>query len=245
MNREITGVVVREQASGENGKLLYVLTKSEGVLLVNAKGAKKISASYLKSVQLFAYSKMLIYDKNGYLTLTEATLIESFYYIRKDILALATASYICDVASLCSIPSQDEGILKLLLNTLYALNNSLASYKKIKSVFEYELCIMIGFALEASECENCGKPAYLYSFIDNAFFCKDCREHISGSFICLNSFILKALEYLNNCPLQKMLFFELDEDSMQVFHEFCEKYLIYNTDIKPKTLDFINSLEEM
>ena len=93
MNRTFDGVVIREQQSGENGKTLSVLTENDGVVSVSASGARKITASYLKSAQLFAYSHMTVYDKNGHLTLTEAELIEGFYYIRKDLLSLAFASY--------------------------------------------------------------------------------------------------------------------------------------------------------
>ena len=58
MQHKVRGLVVRESPKGESGKLLTVLTERDGVITVNAKGVRKISAAYLKSAQLFALSDM-------------------------------------------------------------------------------------------------------------------------------------------------------------------------------------------
>ena len=85
MRHKIKGIVIREVPKGETSKLLTVVTSSLGVITVNAKGVRKLSSPYLKSAQLFAFSDMLIYDKNGFYTLSEASLIADFYPIREDI----------------------------------------------------------------------------------------------------------------------------------------------------------------
>ena len=144
MNRTVNGIVIREKPLGEKGKLLYVLTQYEGVIAVKATGAKNISASYLKSAQLFAYSELNIYDKNKHYTLTEAKLIESFYDLRKDVSVFALASYICELALLTAVPS-DDGILRLLLNCLYALSINLSGRDTIKA-YSNTGCLCLGLS---------------------------------------------------------------------------------------------------
>ena len=85
MRHKIKGIVLREQPKGESSKLLTILASDLGIITVNAKGVRKISSPYLKSAQQFAFSDMLLYEKNGFYTLTEAALIADFYTIREDI----------------------------------------------------------------------------------------------------------------------------------------------------------------
>ena len=141
MDRKFKGIVIKEKPSGEKGKLLYILTESEGVVQVTATGARSISASYLKSVQLFAYSELSVYEKNGRMTLTEATLLESIYGIRSDLSSFAVSSYMAELCFLVST-AQNDGVLSLFLNCLYALSKSLAESRMVKAVFEYRLCLI-------------------------------------------------------------------------------------------------------
>ncbi len=241
MDRKFKGIVIKEKPSGEKGKLLYVLTESEGVLQINATGARSISASYLKSVQLFAYSELSVYEKNGRRTLTEATLIESFYGIRSDLSALAVASYMAELCFLVSI-AENDGLLSLFLNCLYALANSLAETRMIKAVFEYCLCVTLGFAPDFSGCISCGKEGGLFSFAESAVFCRDCLPEGEDCFE-LGRAAVKALNYLNRCAKNKILSFSLEGADKDSFCEFCEKYLLYAADVSPKTLSFYKEIE--
>lgn len=241
MNRQFKGIVIKEKASGEKGKLLYVLTESEGVLQVTATGARSISASYLKSVQLFAYSELSVYEKNGRMTLTEASLIESFYGIRSDLSAFAAASYMAELCFLVSV-AENDGVLSLLLNCLYALANSLAETKMIKAVFEYRLCLVLGLAPDFSGCMGCGKKGNLFSFAESGLFCRECLPQGEECFE-LGDAAVRALDYLNRCARNKILSFSIGGGDKESFCEFCEKYLLYAADITPKTLDFYKEIE--
>jgi DNA repair protein RecO (recombination protein O) len=242
MNRVVRGIVIKEKQSGEKGKLLYVLTQNEGVVVLAATGARNISASYLKSVQLFAYSDLTVCDKNGHLTLTEAVLIESFYNLRNDIATFALASYISELAYLSAVPS-DDGILRLLLNCLYALSNGLSDTETVKAVFEYRLCLSLGLAPDFSCCAICGEKGDRFDFGESALFCGECAPDPEGSFM-LEEGTIGALNYLNSCPPGKILSFNLSGNPKKVFCEFCEKYLITASDLRPNTLDFYKKLQE-
>lgn len=236
MNRTVNGIVIREKPLGEKGKLLYVLTQYEGVIAVKATGAKNISASYLKSAQLFAYSELNIYDKNKHFTLTEAKLIESFYDLRKDVSDFALASYICELALLTAVPS-DDGILRLVLNCLYALSKNLSGRDTIKAVFEYRLCLCLGLEPDFSGCAICGVKGNLFDFEESALFCAECAPDAERC-ISLDEKAVEALNYLNTCPPGKILSFSIKGEPEAAFCRFCEDYLINAADLKPATLDY-------
>ena len=67
MRHKIKGIVLREAPKGETSKLLTVLSADRGVITVNAKGVRKLSSPYIKSSQQFAFSDMLLYEKNGFM----------------------------------------------------------------------------------------------------------------------------------------------------------------------------------
>ena len=97
-----------------------MITEYNGVITVNAKNARKISAGYLKSTQVFAYSNMLLYNKNGYYTLLEAELNNDFYSLREDIETFAFATYACETVAAVTTEGEDgKTLLSFLLNTLF------------------------------------------------------------------------------------------------------------------------------
>lgn len=239
MDLSFNGIVVREAPNGEKGKLLYILTETLGVVTVVAKGARNISASYLKSAQLFAYSTFTVYEKNGFRTLTEAALIEGFYGIRKDILALAFASYACESCSVTAVP-EDSLNLRLLLNTLFAASNSLAPIPVIKAVFEFKLCCTLGFLPELNNCADCANQPVGF---DYSTFCVVCASHYNkASCVPMSAPLLKALRFIRDVDFSRMLAFTTDTETYRSLFEFCEKYFLLSTDIHPKTLDFLKSI---
>ena len=241
MSETFPGIVIREMPSGESGKLLYVLTADRGVVRINATGARKLTASYLKSVQLFAYSKLTVYEKNGRMTLTEAELIESFYYIRKELVALAFASYACEMAYISAVPD-DSSVMRLLLNTLYAVANAVAPVNIIKAVFELKLCCVSGLMPDIDDgCAVCGDEA--------AGFCikelePRCTVHADsgGGFIPLCTAARRMVTYVCGADYSKMLAFRASPDATEEFCAFCEAFMTASMEVNPKTLQFYREI---
>ena len=224
MNETFPGIVIREMPSGENGKLLYVLTADRGVVRINATGARKLTASYLKSVQMFAYSRLTVYEKNGHMTLTEAELIEGFYYIRKDLVALAFASYACEMAYISAVPD-DSSVLRLLLNTLYAVSNAIAPINIIKAVFELKLCCVSGLMPDIED------------------GCAVCGDAVSGGeFIPLCAAARRIVSFVCGADYSKMLSFRASPDAIEDFCAFCESFMTASMEVNPKTLQFYREI---
>ncbi len=241
MNRTFQGIVVREASQGENGKLLWVLTADYGIVHVLATGAKRLTASYLKSVQLFAYSKLTVYEKNGRMTLTEAELIESFYSIRKDLNALAFASYACEMAALSAVPD-DSSTLRLLLNTLYAAANELSAIPLIKAVFELKLCCISGLMPDLEDaCTQCGNTSEGFNVIDMEPRCH-LHKGREGGYMPLCPAAKKIASFVCAADLSRMLSFKASPDAAADFCIFSEAFAVASLGVNPKTLQFYNEI---
>ncbi|HOJ48276.1 MAG TPA: DNA repair protein RecO [Bacillota bacterium] len=250
MHHKVKGIVIKESPYGENGKLLTVLTELDGVLLVKAKGARSILASNLKSVQLFACSNMLLYQKNTSYTLVDAELIDDFYALRDNIDSFALASYCCEVAGSVAVRGADNSSnLQLLLNTLYAVSRGMISVKFAKAVFEFRLACILGFTPEISECAGCGSPletkkAGFLDIEDGVMLCAACKEspEAAGRMIPVSPSVYDALRYISGAKSGRIFSFLIDENALDELAKLSEAYLHLRLDKKYKTLDFLKTI---
>ncbi|HAN21696.1 MAG TPA: DNA repair protein RecO [Clostridiales bacterium] len=255
MHHKIKGIIIRENAQGESSKLLTVLTELDGVILVKAKGARNISATNLKNVQLFACSNMLLYLKNESYTLVDAELIEDFYAVRENIESLALASYLCEVAGSVSVRGSDNSaVLQLLLNSLYALSRGMATLKHIKAVFEVRLASILGFEPEINNCDACEKTldSVKNRVLDpenGVFMCEECSDELIESgevdkkgIFSVSQSIFDAFKYIFGAKSNKIFSFSLGEKDLDELNTLSEIYLHLRLDRKYKTLDFLKTL---
>jgi len=246
MHHKVKGIVIREKAQGESSKLLTVITELDGVITVKAKGARSISASNLKSVQLFAFSNMLLYYKNGFYTLVDAELIEDFYGVREKIESFALASYCCEVAgSVATKDSENGNNLQLLLNTLYVLTKDIIRIKQVKAVFEFRLAVILGFEPDIAGCDSCGnKLTALPKFLDaenGVFLCGLCAVE-SPQLMPVSQSCYDALKYIISAKSNKIFSFSLSDNALDELNGITEMYLHIRLEKKYKTLDFLKQL---
>ena len=248
----VNGIVIKEQSHGEQGKLLTVITEYNGVITVNAKNARKISAGYLKSTQVFAYSNMLLYNKNGYYTLLEAELNNDFYSLREDIETFAFASYACETVAAVTTEGEDgKTLLSFLLNTLFICGKNVLPVSQQKAIFEFRLAVLCGFLPELEYCQFCGEPLESiknksFDLSEGAICCTACTVEEGEnplSWKPISDGCYKALHHIAFAQGAKLYAFRTDENTLRELGEITEKYLIPRLEKKIKSLEFFHSLE--
>ncbi len=249
MHHKLKGIVIRESPKGETSKLLTVLTSSLGVITINAKGVRKLTSPYLKSAQLFAFSNMLLYEKNGYFTLSEAALITDFYPLSKDIKDYSLACYFADVSAFFSIPGEESAkILRLILNSLYALEKDVAPIEIVKAAFELRICAECGFFPDVSNCFDCGRELvdkdFLFNVNEGMAFCFDCGR-TNRECTMLSASVGKAISHITESELSKFISFRIGESDMKKLSVVAEKYLLARAERGFKTLSFYKHCEDL
>lgn len=246
MRHKTKGLVIREAPKGETSKLLTVLTPDLGVITVNAKGARKLSAPYLKSTQLFAFSDMLLHVKNGFYTLSEASLVTDFYSLSKDIVRYSLACYISDVASAFAVPGEEgASVLRLLLNSLYALENEKASAELIKSAFELRLCAECGFYPEVSVCAECDNELEnipsVFNAVEGVALCLECAS-VGGDNYPVSPSVCKAMKHITESELSRFISFRIGADDQKTLSVIAERFMLVRAERGFKTLSFYKQL---
>ncbi len=249
----VKGLVLKASDLGENDKILTIMTEDKGKISASVKGGKSLKSKFMSVSEPFTYASFGLRRSTKYFYLFDSELIDDFYPIREDLIKVSLASYICDIANELSLEGvEDNALLKLTLNALYALAYKDHEPEKVKAAYEFKSAVVSGYMPEISFCSVCHREPEDDSFIDAAsgtLICSDCmtlpseKTGITSSSVILplSKATLSALRFLEEAPIQRFLSFTLKDD-MKLLSNFCEKYLSCHLEKDFYTLGFYKSL---
>ena len=242
----VDGLVIRESSVGDHDKLITLLTADKGQLRVMAKGARSPRSKIGAATQLFSYGNYELYAKGELYWVRGASLNESFFGLRTRVDALFLASYLCEVA--CEITGEGvpaEEVLRMTLNSLYAIDKQLKPTEQIKAVYELRAAGLSGYMPDLHACERCGEVHPVYSYLDvmnGALICRDClaRRPVTVDepdqvnelgertlLLPMSYSVLSAVRYVLSAPPAKMFSFAIkSEEDMVDFTRVGENYLL-------------------
>lgn len=241
------GLIIKEQNIGENDRLVYVLTKSNGVIKAFVKGAKNIKNQKCAATSLLAYSKLTIYKGKESYTIGEAQSIKIFHKLRGDITKMCLAQYFCELALvICPREQKAEKFLSLVLNSLYLLSEDKRSGDLIKPCLEMRLASLSGYMPDLLMCSVCGK----YQTEQMCFFprlgileCKECRTDTNEYAIMLSSSELTALRHTVYADDDKLFSFSLTQECLRTLNDASESYIKFIFEHDFKTLIFYKTIK--
>ena len=79
------GLIIKEQNIGEQDRLVFALTKSNGVLKAFVRGAKNIKNQKCAATSLLSYSRLTIYKGRDSYIIGEARSIRIFSKLRNNV----------------------------------------------------------------------------------------------------------------------------------------------------------------
>ena len=256
MTYELSGLVVRTVDLSGSDKLLTILTAERGLVTAVANGSRSLKSRYLAATQQFCYAKFLFEMRGERFWVRDVELIESFYDLRLDIVATALAHYVCEVAADVTVPEQPEpAILRLALNTLYAIATGRYSLPLVKAAFEFRAAAILGYFPELSACATCGAAEgdMMLDVMNGSLICSSCHTAIQGqiptseddfaartrALLCiLTPAVRAALVYLITCPPERVFSFRIGDEDMRHLSHAAEEYLLNHLERGFRTLQF-------
>lgn len=240
------GIVLRQTQTKEADKILTVLTAERGRIAVIARGARRKNSKLAAASELLAFSELVIYEQRGWFMLDEASTLELWNGIRKDIELLALASYFAEMAEAVTDEGESAGeILSLVLNALYALDTLKKPPELVKAAFELKLLALSGYEPLLGECAVCGREAPaepLFDVAQGVVLCRDCALSAAARSLPLDPGALAAMRHVVGAEQKRMLAFELAGGSAERFARACESFARVQLERDFRTLDFYNSL---
>ncbi len=257
MLTEITGLVLKSVNLGEADRLITVFTKELGTVSALVKGARSLKNRNMSATQQFCYSSMVLYKKGDKYWVRESNLIESFFGLRDSIEGLSLAGYIVEVLSDVTTAESEGDLLRLALNSLYAISEKKYSLEKIKAAFEIRAVSIIGFMPEVLACRECGEHGgdFFFDIMDGNIECYACHDRImketGGNFDDGERRVVKilsegaktALGYLIHSPLERIFAFNISDEDMELLVKATEEYLLNQLERTFKSLEFYKEVK--
>ena len=174
----LKGLVLRERSLGENDKFLDILTDTEGLVEVTAKGVKKQNAKNASVSQSFCYATYCLSESKGRYILNSAEPIRTFFDISLDIERFSLANYFAEmVLYVATQEKPNNEVLRLILNSLHFLSLGNRQNLLLKAIFELRLTSEIGLVPNLIGCCSCLKysaPKMQFDLRGGRLFCEDC-----------------------------------------------------------------------
>lgn len=240
------GLIIKEQNIGEKDRLVFALTKSNGVIRAFVKGANNIKNQKCAATSLLSYSRLTIYKSRDAYIIGEAQSIRIFSKLRGDIKNMCLAQYFCELALTICAKEQPAGkYLSLILNSLYLLSEGKRSPQLVKPCLEMRLASMAGYMPDLRMCSVCGEyqpPVMCFLPRLGMLECKSCRTSSAEHAVELNPSTLTALRHTIYADDEKLFSFALPDDDLEVLNTAAESYLKYQFERDFKTLTFYKTI---
>lgn len=242
-----TGIVTKTTKYSETSLIVTIITKDFGRISAIANNVRSSRSHMRMGLQLFAYSEIVVYEsrsKTGLYKLNEVTVLEAFPNIRQSLEKLAYASYFAEVANnAVGEDSPDEETLRLLLNSLFALERDLCSMEKIKMVFEWRVAAISGYEPQLEDGCACGEAEnemYL-SLLEGRIFCSKCAAEKLGC-AKLTRGMRQILRYICEAESKKIFSFDTSEKTIEYLGVLGEQYIQLQLDKSFPTLEYLKKV---
>lgn len=239
------GLVLRVCPYNESDAMLTILTSELGRVSAKVRGLRRKNSPLIAPCQLLAYSEFTLFEYKDAFTVNEASTIQLFMPLRKDLQKLSLGTYFAQVSEIVSqedLPNPE--LLSLVLNCLYALSELSISETLVKSVFELRTACLAGYAPDLSGCHCCGLryPEY-FDVSEGKLICNRCHTGVIGGIrLPVNPGIIDAMRYICCCDAKKLFSFELADASVFLLADITESYLSTQLERGFSSLDFYKSL---
>jgi len=235
------GLILKSSQTGEQDRLVTILTRDLGVVRAFAHGAAKAKGRSASATETLCYSTFTLSENKGTYSVSEATPVELFFELRSDIERVSLAQYFCEVAMSLAVEGEESSsFLRLILNSLYLLAKGLRDVRFIKAVFELRIMTLSGFMPDTESCCECGETQIarpLFDINGGVIRCDGC----GGGFAITNG-VLGAMRHICTAEESRIFSFELGEESLQILSDVAERYLLSQCDRSFTALDFYKNL---
>ena len=240
-------LVLRERKLDEQDRLLTLLSAEQGIITAYAKGAGRMKGSMAGATELLCYSHFVLFQNRERCFADRAEANTLFFGIRGNLEKLTLATYF---AQLCCelIPENEPAAeeLRLMLNTLYYLEQGKLPPLQLKAILELRLLTLTGYMPDLIACRECGglpeDGAVLFDPMGGSVCCPACAPQGAVGFIPLPPGVFAAMRHIIYCDFEKLFGFKLGEENLPLLADAVERYLLCQVERILPALNFYKTI---
>ena len=246
-NIKAKGLILKQSDYGESNRMLTVFCEGYGIVKASTHGIRGSKSRQAAASQFLCYGTFLLYQGKGdVLRVNGVEPIETFFPIQENIQALSLGAYLADITyAALSAQTPDDGLLHMLLNTLYMMAYKDKPLGLLKSVYELRLAKHAGFMPVTDFCAACGINEGLCAFSaeENGMICSACAEKMHGC-VGLTPACFQALYYILHAEARQVFHFQLGEQVQGELARLAEEYILQHLERDFSSLTYYKRMIE-
>ena len=236
---DVEGIIINTKNYSDTSKIVDIFTKEYGIIGVMAKGCKSLKSNLRSVTDKLTYAKFTIFYKKDKLSiLSEASIINNFSNIKKDIEKISYASFLIDLTNQVYKQSEDTDLYDLLISSLIKINDNFNPLI-ITNIIELKYLNYLGVMPNLEGCSICGaKNVITLSSDKGGYLCKRCHTNEP----IVSDKTIKLVRMYNLVDINKISKLDLNDTIVKEVNRFIDSYYDRYTGLYLKSKDFLNKL---
>ncbi len=239
MIENVEGIILNTKNYNDTSKILDIFTKKYGVIGVIAKGCKSLKSNLRSVTDKLTYATFTIYYKKDKLSiLTEASVINNYSNIKKDIEKISYASYLLDLTYQVYKQNNSNDLYDYLISALNKINEGFNNLV-ITNIIELKYLDYLGIMPNLDGCIVCGsKNVVTLSSDKGGYLCKNCltNEPITSDKA------IKLVRMYYYVDIDKITKLDLSKNVINEVNNFIDDYYDRYTGLYLKSKNFLKNL---
>ena len=226
-NLIVTGLVLSAMPMGEYDKRITLLTKERGKITAFARGARRPNSQLLAATNPFSFGEFELFEGRSTYTVAKATISNYFRDLAYDPEAAYYGFYFLEFADYyCQENNDEKEMLKLLYQTLRALESERYDNRLVRAVFELKALAVNGEAPNVFGCLSCGKKELLYYFSvrKGGILCAECKGVAEDAWRLTDSTVY-TIQYVIASDIGKLYSFAVSEQVLEELQKLLAQYM--------------------
>lgn len=235
----VEGIIINTKNYGDTSKIIDILTKEYGIIGVIAKGCKSLKSNLRSVTDKLTYATFTIYFKKDKLSiLSEASIINNFSNIKKDIEKISYASFLLDLTNQVYKQCEDNNLYDLLISALIKINNNFNPLI-ITNIIELKYLEYLGVMPNINGCSICGsKNVITLSSDKGGYLCSKCHTNEP----IVSDKTIKLVRMYTLVDISKISKLDLSKDIVYEVNNFIDDYYDRYTGLYLKSKTFLKKL---
>ena len=238
----VEGIIINTKNYGDTSKIIDIFTKEYGIIGVIAKGCKSLKSNLRSVTDKLTYATFTIYYKKDKLSiLSEASVINNFSNIKKDIEKISYASFLIDLTNQVYKQCEESNLYNLLVSALIKINDNFNPLI-ITNIIELKYLEYLGVMPNIDGCSICGsKSVVTLSSDSGGYLCSKCRTNQS----IVSDKVIKLVRMYFLVDINKISKLDIDKDVVHAVNNFIDEYYDKYTGLYLKSKFFLKKLKNM